>query len=106
MPLSSYIFASLAAITAGLVNALAGGGTLITFPVLLAIGLPAVSANVTNTVALLPGYIGGTLAQYGDVKEQKKRIWWLLATAALGGLTGGILLLSTGKNYSPSWCLS
>jgi uncharacterized protein len=97
MPLSSYIFAALAAITAGLVNALAGGGTLITFPVLLAIGLPPVSANVTNTVALLPGYIGGTLAQYGDVKEQKKRIWWLLPAAALGGLTGGILLLSTGE---------
>jgi len=44
-----------AAILGGAVNALAGGGTLITFPVLLAVGIPAVAANVTNTVALCPG---------------------------------------------------
>jgi uncharacterized membrane protein YfcA len=47
-----------AAILGGAVNALAGGGTLITFPVLLAAGIPAVAANVTNTVALCPGYLG------------------------------------------------
>jgi len=50
-----------AAILAGAVNALAGGGTLITFPVLLAVGVPAVVANVTNTVALCPGYLGERL---------------------------------------------
>jgi hypothetical protein len=48
---------ALAAMAAGAVNALAGGGTLITFPILIAVGLPAVSANVTNTVALCPGYL-------------------------------------------------
>jgi len=52
MDLIGHILAALAAIAAGLINALAGGGTLITFPVLMAVGLPAVSANVTNTVAL------------------------------------------------------
>ena len=53
---------ALAAMAAGAINALAGGGTLITFPMLIALGVPAVSANVTNTAALCPGYLGGTLA--------------------------------------------
>ncbi|MFA5873940.1 MAG: sulfite exporter TauE/SafE family protein [Anaerolineales bacterium] len=92
-----YVFAALAAIAAGMINALAGGGTLITFPVLMAIGLPAVSANVTNTVALCPGYLGGTLAQSKDLKDQKKRLWILIPAGALGGLAGGILLLNTGE---------
>lgn len=97
MNLSGYIFAGLAAIAAGLINALAGGGTLITFPVLMAIGIPAVSANVTNTVALCPGYLGGTLAQSKDLRDQKKRLWIALPAAVLGGLAGGILLLRTGE---------
>ncbi len=92
-----FVFAGLAAIAAGLINALAGGGTLITFPVLMAIGLPAVSANVTNTVALCPGYLGGTLAQVKDLKEQKNRLWVTLTAAVLGGFVGGILLLQTGE---------
>ena len=97
MTLIGYIFAALAAVAAGLINALAGGGTLITFPVLMAVGLPAVSANVTNTVALCPGYLGGTLAQSKDLKDQKKRLWILLPAGVLGGLAGGILLLNTGE---------
>ncbi len=55
--------AGAAAVAAGLVNALAGGGTLVTFPTLTALGMPAVAANVTNTVALAPGPLGATLAQ-------------------------------------------
>jgi len=97
MNLIAYIFASLSAVVAGMINALAGGGTLITFPVLMAIGLPAISANVTNTVALSPGYLGGTLAQTKDLKDQKKRLWIALPAAVLGGLLGGILLLKTGE---------
>ncbi len=97
MPITSYIIAALAAVAAGLVNALAGGGTLITFPVLVAVGLPTVSANVTNTVALCPGYLGGTLAQSSDLKDQKRRLWIALPAGVLGGLTGGILLLMSGE---------
>ena len=97
MTIIGYIFATLAAIAAGLVNALAGGGTLITFPVLMAVGLPAVSANVTNTVALCPGYLGGTLAHSRDLRDQKNRLWIALPAALLGGLAGGILLLQTGE---------
>ena len=95
MNLIGYIFAALAALAAGLINALAGGGTLITFPSLLAIGLTPVSANVTSTLALCPGFLGGTLAQINDLKGQKKRLWIGVTAAVLGGLTGAILLLQT-----------
>jgi uncharacterized membrane protein YfcA len=97
MPIFNYIFAALAAVAAGFINAMAGGGTLITFPVLMAIGLPAVTANVTNTVALLPGYLGGTMAQSKDLQGQQKRLWMLIPAGALGGLVGGTLLLRTGE---------
>src|SRR5512143_2282772 len=94
---AEYILVGLAAIGAGLVNALAGGGTLITFPALIAVGIPPLVANVTNTVALCPGYFGATLAQRNDLQGQRRRMWILLPVAALGGLIGGLLLLNTGE---------
>jgi uncharacterized membrane protein YfcA len=98
MPLGlDYLLIGLAATAAGAMNALAGGGTLITFPTLLAVGLPAVGANVTNTVALLPGHIGGTLAQADDLRGHGRRLWMTLPAGAVGGLMGGILLLQTGE---------
>jgi uncharacterized membrane protein YfcA len=72
-----------AAILGGAVNALAGGGTLITFPVLLAVGISALVANVTNTVALCPGYLGGTLAQLKDLKGGMSRVLLKLAKRSL-----------------------
>jgi uncharacterized membrane protein YfcA len=92
-----FLLAALAALAAGAVNALAGGGTLITFPMLVALGVPAVSANVTNTVALCPGYLGGTLAQKKDLQGQSKRLWFVLPAAIVGGVLGGFLLLQTGE---------
>lgn len=92
-----YLLVGLAALAAGAVNALAGGGTLITFPMLTAVGIPAVAANVTNTVALSPGYLGATLAQAKDLRDQRQRMWLLLPASALGGIAGGILLLNTGE---------
>jgi uncharacterized membrane protein YfcA len=80
---------------AGGVNALAGGGTLLSFPVLIAIGLPPVSANVTNTVALSPGYLGGVLSQRERLGEQRQRIRRLTLAAAADGLAGSVLLLVT-----------
>ena len=97
MTLIGYISAAFSAVAAGLINALAGGGTLITFPVLMAVGLSPLSANVTNTVALVPGYLGGTFAQVDDLKDQKKRLWIFIPAGILGGLMGGILLLKTGE---------
>lgn len=89
------LWVGLAGIAGGLVNALAGGGTLITFPVLMALGLPAVAANVTNTVALCPGYLGATFAQANDLRGQASRVKLVLPSAIIGGVVGGLLLLHT-----------
>jgi hypothetical protein len=93
-----FIIVGFAAIAGGLVNALAGGGTLITFPMLTAVGVPPVAANVTNTVALCPGYLGATFAQMKELKGQGRRLWLLLPTSALCGIAGGILLLHTSDH--------
>lgn len=91
------LLVGLAALAGGAVNAIAGGGTLITFPTLVAVGVPVVSANVTNTVALTPGYLGGTLGQRRDLDGQGRRLRLLVPVAILGGLAGGALLLATGE---------
>ena len=93
----AYLLIGLAAFTAGAVNALAGGGTLITFPVLTAVGLSAVTANVTNAVALCPGYFGGTFAQRKDLQGQGARLKLLLPLGVAGGLLGAWLLLLSGE---------
>ncbi len=92
-----FVLAGLAALAAGAVNALAGGGTLITFPMLISLNVPAVAANVTNTVALCPGYFGGTLAQWNDLRGQKRRLWIVVPASIVGGVLGGFLLLQTGE---------
>ena len=92
-----FVLVTLAALLAGATNALAGGGTLITFPMLTFLGVPAVVANVTNTVALCPGYFGGTLAQWNDLRGQKSRLWLIVPASIVGGVLGGFLLLQTGE---------
>ncbi|MEB3325276.1 MAG: sulfite exporter TauE/SafE family protein [Cyanobacteriota bacterium] len=93
MSATGLVLTALAGLAAGLVNALAGGGTLISFPALTALGLPPLVANLTNTVALTPGYLGAAWAQRRDLLGQGKRGRWLVPAAALGGLGGGLLLL-------------
>lgn len=88
----------LAAIAGGAVNALAGGGTLITFPMLTAVGIPTVAANITNTVALCPGYLGGTFAQLRDLRGHERHLYWFAPAGVLGGIAGGLLLLNTGES--------
>jgi uncharacterized membrane protein YfcA len=66
--------AGVAALGAGAVNALAGGGTLLSFPALVAIGVPSLPANVTNTVSLCPGYFSGTYAQRTDLAPQMPKV--------------------------------
>jgi uncharacterized protein len=89
-----YLWVGLAALLAGVVNAVAGGGTLLTFPMLTAVGIPPVIANVTNAVALCPGYLGGTFAQWRDLRGQAARLVWLVPIGILGGIAGGLLLLA------------
>lgn len=94
----AHVGAAAAAIGAGLVNAVAGGGTLISFPVLTAIGVPSVRANATNTVSLLPGYLGGTYAQREDLQGLSKTVRPQLVASALGGLLGSVLLIITSES--------
>ena len=78
---------------AGAVNAVGGGGSLISFPALLAAGYPSIAANVTNSIALLPGYLGGSLAYRRELAVQRERIRALALTSALGAAAGAALLL-------------
>jgi uncharacterized membrane protein YfcA len=92
-----------AGLAAGTVNAIAGGGSLVTFPALLATGLPAVPANVTNSIAVFPGYIGSVLGSRRDLadlaaedaRQGRRKILALLPTAAIGTAAGCVLLLAT-----------
>jgi len=93
-----YGLLGLAGFLAGVVNALAGGGTLISFPMLTAVGVPAVAANVTNTVALCPGIMGGIFAQRRELQGQKRRLWLALPIGVVGGIAGGLLLLYTDEH--------
>ena len=87
----------MAAVGAGAVNAIAGGGTLISFPALVALGAGRVEANVTNTVALCTGYFGGAVAQRDELGGEGLRLRRLSVAAGLGGLTGSVLLIVTGE---------
>lgn len=97
MSIFNEVLIFVAAMIAGFINAIAGGGTLVTFPVLIALGVPPVVANVTNTVALVPGTIGGMWAQRNDFHSQYLRLLKLLPVAILGGLAGGLIILNTSE---------
>ena len=83
-----------AGVFAGGINTVVGSGTLVTFPVLLAVGYPPVVANVSNTVGLVPGSISGAIGYRAELAGQRERILRLGVASLLGGLTGGILLLT------------
>jgi uncharacterized membrane protein YfcA len=83
-----------AGIGAGTINTVVGSGSLITFPTLVAFGLPPVSANVSNTVGLVPGSAAGALGYRRELVGQTSRVTKLAIVSALGGLGGGVLLLS------------
>ena len=84
-----------AGLLAGGVNAIAGGGSLISFPALLAAGYPPVTANVTNTVALFPGYAGSVAGGTKELDGQGPRVRTLGIISILGGIGGAVLLLTT-----------
>ncbi len=82
-----------AGFAAGLVNAVAGGGTLISFPMLTMLGLPPLTANITNNVASCAGYLGGSYAQRQDLAKLAGSYKPLCMTGAVGGFVGALLLL-------------
>lgn len=84
----------LAGMAAGLINAVVGSGTLVTFPTLLAFGVPPVVANTSNSVGLVAGGISGTWSMLPELRPQKRRLLRLGLAGLLGGTTGALLLLS------------
>ena len=90
-----WILLAVAGFGAGVVNAIAGGGSLLSFPALLFVGVPPVAANATNTVAIWPGTVSSTWAYRKLIVEEKRRAWVLALPSLAGGLAGSVLLLHT-----------
>jgi len=84
-----------AAALAGMINSVAGGGTLVTFPVLVWLGLDPKVANATSTVALWPGLFGGVFGFRRELKDSRSYLLWLGLTSVLGGGVGAMLLILT-----------
>ncbi|WP_329130473.1 sulfite exporter TauE/SafE family protein [Streptomyces sp. NBC_01476] len=83
-----------AGIGAGTINTIVGSGTLITFPVLLAVGLPPVTANVSNTLGLVPGSVTGAIGYRSELGGQRARLLRLGLVCLVGGVTGALLLVT------------
>jgi hypothetical protein len=88
----------LAGLVAGALNALAGGGSLVAFPALLAVGVPPVIANASNTFAALPGYAAGAFGYRKDILKYKDRLVLYGAVALVGGYLGAELLLNVSDD--------
>lgn len=86
------------AFIAGAINSVAGGGTMISFPILLALGLPPVVANATNTVGIWPGSLGSIWGFRRELTRIPKLMRWLLVPAVLGGALGALLLRMTPES--------
>ncbi|MDQ3628632.1 MAG: sulfite exporter TauE/SafE family protein [Actinomycetota bacterium] len=84
---------ALAGMAAGSINVIVGSGTLITFPTLLALGYPPVTANVSNTVGLVPGSLAGVVGYRRELRGQRSRLLRLGSASLLGGVLGAVLLL-------------
>lgn len=84
---------TLAGLAAGAINTVVGSGTLITFPTLLAFGVPPVTANVSNTIGLVPGSAVGALGYRRELVGQRSRVLHLASASLGGGLVGAVLLL-------------
>src|SRR5512142_3181448 len=87
--------AALAAFLAGAINSVAGGGTLVSFPTLVWLGLPSVTANATSTVAIWPGSLGSIWGFRHEFRQTDPRLRWLCVSSLVGGGIGAVLLRST-----------
>jgi uncharacterized membrane protein YfcA len=83
----------LAGVAAGTINTVVGSGTLITFPTLLAFGIPPVTANVSNTIGLVPGSASGAIGYRRELAGQRSRVLRLSLASLVGGSAGAVLLL-------------
>ena len=91
----SYIVVLIAAFIAGAINSLAGGGTLVSFPSLIWVGLPSTIANATSTVALAPGSLGAMWGYRHDLRGLRTSTYALIVPSVVGGMLGAVLLVLT-----------
>lgn len=84
-----------AAVAAGMINSVAGGGTLVSYPALVWVGYPQISANATNTLALAPGALSSLWGYRGELKHTPQHFFVLLIPSFIGGIAGAILLKMT-----------
>lgn len=96
MPISSLGVAALVAMVGGAINSIAGGGTLVTFPMIVALGVSPLTANVTNTMALWPGALGSVWGYRSQLARIRTLVPRFSIASVLGGIVGGWLLLATG----------
>jgi uncharacterized protein len=92
----AYLLLLLSAFAAGVINSIAGGGTLLTFPSLVAFGVPAVAANATSTVALVPGSFGAFIRYRNDLRGAREELWWMAVPSVVGGVLGALLVVRAG----------
>src|SRR5271170_1850853 len=92
-PHSAVAFA--AAFVAGAINSIAGGGTLVSFPTLIWLGLDSVTANATSTVAIWPGALGSAWGYRRELRDVQSRFLLMIVPSLIGGIAGAILLRST-----------
>jgi uncharacterized membrane protein YfcA len=102
------VLVAVAGFAAGVINAIAGGGSLVSFPALLAVGYPAVTANVTNSLSMWPGYASSVAGFRAELQGQRASIVGLGVTVAAGGATGALLLLGLPSEVFDTivpWCV-
>jgi uncharacterized membrane protein YfcA len=88
----------LAGLAAGTINTVVGSGTLITFPTLLALGVPPVTANVSNNIGLVPGSLSGAIGYRRELRGQRRRVLRLAVGSVIGAVVGAVLLLTLDED--------
>lgn len=100
LSVETIVLLAAAGFLAGALNAAAGGGSLISFPALIAVGYPPLTANVTNNIAVAPGYVTGATGYRRELRGQGHRILPLTVTSAIGSLVGvGLILISSQSAF-------
>jgi uncharacterized membrane protein YfcA len=100
LSIETIVLLATAGFLAGALNAAAGGGSLISFPALIAVGYPPLTANVTNNIAVAPGYVTGATGYRRELRGQGHRILPLTVASAIGSLVGvGLILISSQSAF-------